>query len=472
MGRISTRSGSRARNSKVDKVQDKRKPPLSRFARRLFAEWRRLALPPRATRIIIAVSGGADSTALALACEELQRARRFALEFIVAHLNHKLRGAESEADARWVEALARKIGFEALISQADVNAVAQTMRDNLEQAARRARYEFLRRAAEAKGAHIILTAHTLDDQAETFLLRLIRGSGAEGLGAMRTISKVPSSKSQVSSQEIADCLHSIADLRLLTQTSDLGLGTWDSSLTPNSKLQTPDSDSEIILVRPLLNWARRAMTEDYCRARGVEFCVDAMNEDVNFARVRVRRALLPMLEEFNPRIVETLTRTAEILRADEDALTAEAKKAFLESQVPSHKTSDCGLGESPKSQVSGRKSSEETRVSRSSESGIQNPELNQQSASGKRTSADLRFETSDLGLSVEALRKMLPAVRVRVLRLWLARARGDLRRIERAHLRAVESLIFGARGGRVAELPGGGKVERRGGRLIFRANKN
>src|SRR5947209_9408796 len=155
---------------------------LSAFARRLLSEWRRLELPTGDARIVVAVSGGADSTALLLACDELMKARRLTLALTVAHLDHGLRGATSAADAAWVAQLARELEHDVVVEQAHVDESAQAMGDNLEQAARRVRYAFLARVAHETRARAVLVAHTLDDQAETLLLALMRGGGAAGLG--------------------------------------------------------------------------------------------------------------------------------------------------------------------------------------------------------------------------------------------------------------------------------------------------
>ncbi|HZB47320.1 MAG TPA: ATP-binding protein, partial [Pyrinomonadaceae bacterium] len=180
---------------------------------------------------------------------------------------------------------------------------------------------------------------------------------------------------------------------------------------------------EVSLRRPLLTWARRADTESYCRERGVEFRADEMNRDERFARVRVRRKLLPLLETFNPRAAEALARTAALLREDSAALDRLAA-ALLEKA---------------------------------------------RAAAGTRDGEEATATTADARpLAVEALTRAAPALRRRALRLWLARARGDLRRVSRAHLLGVERLLEGDRGGRVAELPGGSRVERRRGLLHFR----
>ena len=256
------------------------RPRLSDFARRLLAEWRRLGLPNedagKDAAVILAASGGADSTALLLALDELIKAKKLSLDLTVAHLDHGLRKA-SKADAHWLENLGNELGYEMVMQRSNVKRLAAKTNDNLEQAARRARYEFLEATAKRKRATFVLTAHTLDDQAETILMRLLRGSGAEGL----------------------------------------------SGTSPVRNLQ---SNSPVKLVRPLLSWARRTDTESLCRLRNVDFRVDEMNEDEAFSRVRVRKQLLPLMKSFNNRIVEALNRTATLLNEDAAALSDEASR--------------------------------------------------------------------------------------------------------------------------------------------------
>jgi tRNA(Ile)-lysidine synthase len=298
----------------------------------------------------------------------LSKSKRLALQLIVAHVDHGLRGLASEADARWVEALANELGLTYELGRAAVK--ERATRDNLEQVARRARYEFLAEAATKYEARFVLTAHTLDDQAETVLLRLLRGSGAEGLGGIEPVRELVAGKG-------------------------------------------------VLLVRPLVGWARRAETEKYCRERKMEFRLDEMNEDERFARVRVRRELLPLMKTFNPRVVESLARTAELLRDDAAVLNAAAEELL-------------------------------------------------QAASEEEVVTESEQRSSILpALSVDILQRAQRAVRRRAVRLWLERGRGDLRRLELVHLSDVEKLLEGERGGRVALLPGGGFVERRRGRLRF-----
>lgn len=336
---------------------------MSRFSGRLLAEWKRLGLPLKDARVIVAVSGGADSVALLLSLDELLSARRLEVSLTVAHLDHGLR-PKSHEDAEWVEDLARRLGYGFRLERQAVGERAQNGRDNLEQAARRARYEFLARISEEDGARIVLAAHTVDDQAETVLLRLLRGSGAEGLGGMEPVRNLY-------------------------------------------------AGSSALLARPLLNWARRSETEEYCCSREVEFRADEMNEDESFARVRVRKRLLPLMQGFNARVVEALARTASLLREDSRALDKLAALLLDEARKGS--------------------------------------------------------QPEDSSLSVDVLAAAGAAPRRRALRLWLAEGRGDLRRLEMVHLVAVERLLAGERGGRRVELPGGAKVSRRKGRLFFHA---
>ena len=342
---------------------------MSTFARKLLAEWRRLDLPSSGDSVVVAVSGGADSAALLLSLAELIQLDKLDIKLIVAHLDHGLR-KDSRKDAQWVAKLARSLSVKVDVVSGRANlkgslpASNSRPAANLEQAARHARYEFLRKTAKKKNAELVLTAHTLDDQAETILMRLLRGSAAEGLSSMLPVRPIA-------------------------------------------------AGSDIRLVRPLMNWASRRETEDYCHSRSIEFRIDVMNDDEMFSRVRVRKQLLPLMKSFNPRIVETLNRTAILLGEDAQALSIAADRLLESATVAS---------------------------------GISN-------------------ETNSGSLDVVVLLKAPAAIRRRALREWILRTRGDLNRVEMVHLIAVEKLLTEGRGGRVAELPGGMTITRRRGRL-------
>lgn len=340
-------------------------PPLSPFARKLAGVWKQLKTDDRGETVVVAVSGGADSVALLLALDELVRVQKIKVKILAAHLNHKLRGPASDADARWVRSLAKELGHRVVVRSFDIAKRAGKSKDNLEQAARLTRYEFLARVARANKASLVLTAHTMNDQAETILLNLIRGSGGVGLGGIEPMRRI-----------------------------------------------TPKSD--ILLARPLMSWAGRQDTESYCRKRSVEFRHDQMNSDPVFSRVRVRNEVLPLLEQFNPKFVETVVRSAEILRADNQALDSAARRLV---EVASQ---------------------EEVRRGQSKY------------------------------LRADVLRIASPALRRRAFRLWLEQHRGDLRRIEHAHLIAIEKLLLSIKSGRIVELPGGATVFRQNGALHYR----
>ncbi|MGI9037113.1 MAG: tRNA lysidine(34) synthetase TilS [Pyrinomonadaceae bacterium] len=273
---------------------------MHKFVRNLLTEWRTLELPFDDETILIAVSGGADSVALALALCDLREAKKLKLNFVVAHFNHNLRGAESDADAEFVAQLAEKLNFKFVCKIQNPKSEIQNQKGNLEQNARRARYKFLFETAEKFNAFAVLTAHTANDQAETLLLNLLRGSGIEGLGAMRTIRPL----------------------------GEREKGGWGDEETTSEEIsfslspRLPIPPSPILLVRPLLGWAKRAETENFVRERKFDFRRDSMNADENFSRVKARKKLIPFLErEFNPKIIETLARTAFLLQQDAEQLS-------------------------------------------------------------------------------------------------------------------------------------------------------
>jgi tRNA(Ile)-lysidine synthase len=254
------------------------------FLRNLITEWRRLKLPVEHEAVVVAVSGGADSVSLLLALDHLRLAKKLDLRIVAAHFNHGLRDGESDADEEFVRSLTSERGIEFAARRA-----AALDRGNLEQNARVARYDFLRQVAEDVKAFAVLTGHTINDQAETFLMNLIRGSGPEGLCGMKTVRPIVEGPPKgTDGCEITDA-----------ESDELG-----PLLFPTSPL----------LVRPLLSWAKRGDTEEFCRHAGVTYRYDSMNEDTAFRRVRIRKILIPLLEDMNPNIIETIARTATLLQ--------------------------------------------------------------------------------------------------------------------------------------------------------------
>ena len=236
---------------------------------RALATIRHNDLIPPGTRVLAAVSGGADSVALALVLARLSATRALDCTLAgLAHLHHGLRGADADADQAFVEAFAARLGVPCVTRRDDVAARATGARESIEAAARRARYAFLAGAAESVGATRIATGHTADDQAETLLLRLLRGAGLQGLSGIR-----------------------------------------------------PQNGN---VIRPLLD-AARADIEAFLRESGETWRDDASNADVAIPRNRVRHDLIPLLRDIaGPSITAVLARTASLVRDDAGELDRQA----------------------------------------------------------------------------------------------------------------------------------------------------
>ncbi len=366
---------------------------MHKFVRDLITEWRKLGLPFTDETLIVAVSGGADSSSLLLALDDLRKRDKLKLRLVAAHFNHKLRGHESDADEEFIKHLTAERGFELAIGHGPIPAEG-----NLEQNARDARYDFLTRTAENLKAYGVVTAHTMNDQAETFLLNLIRGSGIDGLSGMWPVREMRDTETR---------RHGNAEIRQDNDSVSPRLPISPSPFLPFSS--TPQ-----LLIRPLLTWARRKDTENFCRECGVEYRYDTMNEDLSFKRVRVRKILLPVLTDLNPKIIETLARTADLMRQSEPGAVA------------------TGLLED---------------VTRKAESGIS--------------------DGSQKDLMIKDLKLLAEPQLYRTLRSWLRTNRGDLRSISLKHIESIERLILSPKSGRLVELPGGGFVRKHGGRLAF-----
>ncbi len=212
-------------------------------------------------KVLLALSGGADSTALL--CLFLEIRSQLDLELAGAHLNHGLREKESDADAEFVRSLAADHHLPCVVEK--LSPRERPKGGNAEARAREQRYRFLQRIGDSLGARRIALAHTRNDQAETVLLRLLRGSGSLGLAAI-----------------------------------------------PVSRADR--------FIRPLLSIEREEL-RTYLRSRGVGWREDSSNRDLRFARNKVRHELIPWLEKsFNPSIVDVLARTAENLRGDAESL--------------------------------------------------------------------------------------------------------------------------------------------------------
>jgi tRNA(Ile)-lysidine synthase len=238
------------------------------FEQQLAAAW-----PPACwseVTVVVAVSGGPDSVALLRALGAIRAGGPGRL--VAAHCNHRLRGMESEADAVFVAELSEKLRIPCEIGVAEVSQAADRG-DGLEAAARETRYAFLIDAAKRHGARYVAAAHTADDQAETILYRIVRGTGLAGLAGIPRV-------------------------------------------RPLNELTT--------LIRPML-WARRGEVLDYLSQLGQDYRSDASNLEARFTRNRLRRELLPKLSaDYNPAVVEALVRLGKLAGEAHEVLAAQA----------------------------------------------------------------------------------------------------------------------------------------------------
>lgn len=239
---------------------------LERRVWRFIQEHRLLA---RGEKVVVGVSGGADSVCLLRLLLNLKD--RMGIELHAAHLNHGLRGAAADADQQYVAELCRSLGVPLSSERLDV-AASRARHSPIEEAARDARYAFFARVARSAGARRVAVGHSFDDHVETVLLHLIRGAGVRGLKGLEPCA------------------------------------VWGG-------------EKKITVVRPLLG-VRRAETAAYCRAMALEPKEDATNLSMKLLRNRVRLELIPLLRQYNPGIESALARAAGIAGEESRALDA------------------------------------------------------------------------------------------------------------------------------------------------------
>lgn len=244
--------------------------------------------------VVLGVSGGPDSLCLLDVLETMRPT--FNLTLTVAHLNHQLRGADSQADEAFVRTIAAQRQLPLFVESVEVAAVAAQRKQSLEEAARQLRYAFLGRVARQVGAAKIAVGHNADDQVETVLMHFLRGTGLAGLRGM-----LP-----------------------LTDLAQLRLDPQDHLPSSIFHAQRPSS---LFLIRPLLETSRREI-EAYCQTRGLEPRQDFSNQDSTFFRNRLRHELIPQLETYNPNIRHILQRTAKVMAAEAEFLQEQLALAW------------------------------------------------------------------------------------------------------------------------------------------------
>ncbi len=234
--------------------------------------------------VIVAVSGGPDSVALLKILHSINSAKNLHLSLFAAHLNHQLRGKFSEEDAQFVQKLSKDLSLPFVFKSVNVQKIADQTKRSIEETARRERYKFFMESARAYNASVVATGHTADDNAETLIHRIIRGTGIMGLGG------IPIKR----------------------------------SLASGDKTQ---------LVRPLLFTWRKDIIE-YLGKEQVPYRTDATNYEPIYLRNKIRLELIPLLEtQYNPNIKPLLIQLCQILSINNEYLTLEAEKILNDATV-------------------------------------------------------------------------------------------------------------------------------------------
>ncbi|HSY36067.1 MAG TPA: tRNA lysidine(34) synthetase TilS [Acidobacteriaceae bacterium] len=257
-------------------------------------------------RVCVAVSGGADSVALLLAMVEANTESKLNKEPLgvvlrAAHVHHGLRGAEADGDEEFVREVCERLGVPLTVFRVDTAARQAAEGEGVEEAARELRYEALRGLMAGGVVDVVATAHTLDDQAETVVMKMLRGAWTEGLGGI---------------SPVLECT-----------------GPVETHVSEAKHGAPAPSQPQGRIVRPLLG-VRRVEVEAFLRERGQGWRDDATNQDVSLTRNRVRHLLMPMLREFNPALDTLLARTADVAREEEAYWQAEVARVLPQVLLP------------------------------------------------------------------------------------------------------------------------------------------
>ncbi|MFA5389422.1 MAG: tRNA lysidine(34) synthetase TilS [Candidatus Omnitrophota bacterium] len=244
------------------------------FPDKIKSTIKRYGMLRKGDRVLAGVSGGPDSIVLLHILCGLKE--EYSLTIVMAHLDHKFRGEESAADRMFCEELAKKYNVDIAWEEIDVPKIAKEKGISAEEAARFERYDFFKRAAKERGIDKIAVGHTRDDQAETVLMRMMRGAGMKGLGGISPVKEMPG----------------------------------------------------FTIIRPLMEVSRKEI-EGFIAENGLKSRKDSSNDKTIFTRNKVRLELIPLLEkDFNPNIKEVLANMAENLQEENDFLDRYSRRKF------------------------------------------------------------------------------------------------------------------------------------------------
>jgi tRNA(Ile)-lysidine synthase len=274
--------GGRPREPLAVCIKKKQTDGVSEFLQRAESEIQNRRLLSRGQKILVAVSGGADSMVLLHVLNSLAGKNRWQIS--VAHFNHQLRGRASDADEKLAGRTAKKLSLPFCAGRADVKNFAGQSKISVEMAARKLRHEFFTRLARERKIPVVALAHHADDQVELFFLRLLRGAGGEGLAGMKWRSPSP-------------------------------------------------ADKKITLVRPLLGFSKAEILA-FARANKISFRDDATNFSGDFLRNRIRNELLPLLRKnYQPGLSKAVLRLMEIVGAESEFAGEAAQQWLAQSKI-------------------------------------------------------------------------------------------------------------------------------------------
>ena len=226
-------------------------------------------------KILVALSGGADSAALLWILSKFRD--KVGYELFACHVNHMIRGGEADGDEEFSRKLSQRLGARFFSKKINVPLLAETEHISEETAGRKARYAYFSEIMNNNNIDFLVTAHHRDDRVETILMNIIRGSGARGFKGIECVS-----------------------------------GN---------------------IIRPMLDLTKKDIL-DYCKENNIEFCTDSTNECEDYVRNKIRKRVVPLLEEINPSAASNLIRMSDIISADDDFLNAEAERVLSEAITP------------------------------------------------------------------------------------------------------------------------------------------